>query len=80
MALKDADPDELMSLAEEHHAVMSELLDIGACDDMKLFEQIQILHHQVKEVIAEIRNRQTDVLTQIQQMSDGKKMVHAYTN
>ena len=80
MALKDADPDVLVSLADEHRTVMNELLDIGACNNTKLIEQIQSLHHQIQEVIAEIRQRQMDVLAQIRQVSDGKKMVHAYTS
>lgn len=80
MALKDADPDELIFLAEEHRAAMKELLDIGTCNDMKLMEQIRLLHHQVQEVITEMRQRQMDVLAQIRQVSNSKKMVHAYTS
>jgi hypothetical protein len=73
LALKEADPDKLMSLAEDHQTVMKELQDAGISRDRQLLEQIQALSSQVCDVISEIRQRQLGVSTQIRQLADGKK-------
>ena len=78
MALKEADPDVLASLAEDHQNVMKELQEAGVSSDTQLVKQIQMLGSQVFDVLSEIRQRQLDVSTQIRQLADGKKMVHAY--
>ena len=78
MALKEADPDVLVSLAEDHRNVMKELQEAGVSSDTQLVKQIQMLGSQVFDVLSEIRQRQLDVSTQIRQLADGKKMVHAY--
>lgn len=78
MALKEADPDVLTSLAEDHQNVMKELQEAGASSDTQIVKQIQMLSRQVFDVLSEIRQRQLDVSTQIRQLADGKKMVHAY--
>ncbi len=78
MALKEADPDVLMSLAEDHQNVMKEIQEAGASSDTQLVKQIQMLSRQVFDVMSEIRQRQLGVSTQIRQLADGKKMVHAY--
>jgi hypothetical protein len=78
LALNDADPDTLTSLAEDHQNLMKELQNAGTCMDMRLLEQVQALSRQVSEVIPEIRRRQLDVSARIRQLADGKKMIHAY--
>ena len=78
MALKEADPDVLTSLAEDHQNVMKELQEAGASSDTQIVKQIQMVSRQVFDVMSEIRQRQLSVSTQIRQLADGKKMVHAY--
>ena len=78
MALKEADPDVLTSLAEDHQNVMKELQEAGASSDTQIVKQIQMVSRQVFDVMSEIRQRQLGVSTQIRQLADGKKMVHAY--
>jgi predicted nucleic acid-binding Zn-ribbon protein len=78
MALEEADPDVLTSLAEDHQNAMEELQEAGASSDTQLVKQIQMLSRQVFDVMSEIRQRQLGVSTQIRQLADGKKMVHAY--
>jgi hypothetical protein len=80
LALQEADPDVLSSLAEDHQAVMKELQEAGICRDRQLLEQVQALSHQVFDVISEIRQRQLGVSAQIRQLADGNKMIHAYVN
>ena len=80
LALKEADPDMLTSLAEDHQTVMKELQEAGISRDGQLLEQVQVLSRQVCDVISEIRQRQLGVSTRIRQLSDGKKMIHAYVN
>lgn len=80
LALKEADPDELTSLAEDHKTVMKELQEAGISKDKQPLELVQALSRQVNDVISEIRQRQMDVSTQIRQLAEGKKMVHAYIN
>lgn len=78
LALKEADPDVLMSLAVDHQAVMKELQDAGVGRDEQLLEQVQALSRQVCDTISELRQRRQNVSTQIRQLADGKKMIHAY--
>jgi len=80
LALEASDPDVLMSLAEDHHAIMKELQDAGITCDRQLLKQIQVLSRQVLDLMSEIRQRQIGVSTQIRQLADGKKMVRAYVN
>ena len=58
LALEEADPDVLTSLAEDHQAVMNALQEAGISRDRQLLEQVQALSGQVREVISEIRQRQ----------------------
>ncbi len=80
LALKEMDPDVLMSLAEDHQIVMKELQEAGISRDRQLLEQVQALSSQVRDVISEIRQQQLGISAQIRQLADGKKMIHAYVN
>lgn len=78
LALKEADPDVLTSLAEDHKAVMNALQEAGIRRDEQPLELVQALCCQANDVISEIRQRQMDVSTQIRRLAEGKKMVQAY--
>jgi hypothetical protein len=77
-ALKEADPDVLMLLAEAQDTVEKDLQQAGISTDSLLLGRVQALNRQVLDVISEIRQRQLGVSTQIRQLADGKKLVHAY--
>ncbi len=78
LALKEADPDVLRPLAEENENIMKELQEAGPCGDRNLLDRVQALCRQVLDVIMEIQHCQHEVSTQIKQVADGKKMIHAY--
>ncbi len=78
LALKEADPDELMLLAEEQDTVVKDLQQAGICTDSRLLGRIQALSRQVSDVITEIQQWQHEVSTRIKQISDGRKLIHAY--
>ena len=80
LALKETDPDVLRLLAEDHENIMKELQEAGPCGDRNLLDRVQALCRQAVDVITEIQLCQHEVSTQIKQITDGKKMIHAYVN
>ncbi|MFZ3044797.1 MAG: hypothetical protein WA151_02695 [Desulfatirhabdiaceae bacterium] len=78
-ALKEMDLTEMMRLAEDHQQILDTLQDAGLCCDVNLIDMIQKLFGQVQDVIAEIRCCQNDVFNRMKQVSDGKKLMHAYS-
>lgn len=78
LALKEADPDVLMLLADEQGAVLRDLRQAGISTESCVSERLQALSRRVSDVITEIQQRRHEVFAQIKQVSDGKKMVHAY--
>jgi hypothetical protein len=77
-ALKEADPDELMLLVEKQDTVARDLSQAGICTDSRLLDRILALNLQVSDVIKEIQKCQHDLSTRIKQVSDGRKLIHAY--
>jgi hypothetical protein len=80
LALKEADPDVLMGLAQAHEAVAKDLLEVGNSSDPALLDQVRALSCQVSDVISEMHQCQQGISAQIKQISDGKKLVTAYVN
>jgi hypothetical protein len=78
LALKEADPDVLARLAEEHEVLVQDLHKTGILTDSHFLGRIQALNRQISEVISEIRQSQHEISSQIKQVADGKKLFHAY--
>jgi len=78
LALKEADPDELMLLAEKQDTVVRELRQAGISADIRLLGRVQALSRQISDVIMEIQQCRHEVSTRIKQISDGRKLIHAY--
>jgi len=78
LALKEADPDELMLLAEKQDTVVRELRQAGFCTDSSLLVRVLALSRQISDVIMEIQQCRHEVSTRIKQISDGRKLIHAY--
>jgi len=77
-ALTEADPDELMLLAEKQDIILRELRQAGICKDSRLLVRVLALSRQVSDVMTEIQLCRHEVSTRIRQISDGKKLIHAY--
>jgi hypothetical protein len=77
-ALKETDPEVLMLLAAEQDTVVKDLQQAGIVTDSRLLGQVQEVSRQVSDVIKEIKQCQHDISIRIKQVSDGKKLVHAY--
>jgi hypothetical protein len=78
LALKEADPDVLTHFAEEHDGLVRDLQQAGICTESSLKGRIQALNRQISEVISEIQQSQHEISSRIKQVSDGKKLFHAY--
>ncbi len=78
LSLREADPDMLMSLAEEQAEILEDILKAGLSQDSQIIDIVSCLRDQVADVITEIGLCKLDVSEEIKKISDGKKLIHAY--
>jgi hypothetical protein len=78
VALKETDPGLLMLLAGEQNEVVMDLQKAGIKADRRHLSRVKALCRQVSDAATEMQQCRHEVSTRIKEVSDGKKLVHAY--
>jgi len=78
LALEEANPETLGSLAREQRAVMEELGRMGVSPDAALLDLVKEVRVQIQAVLSEIRDRRRAVGEELELQVGKRKQITAY--